>query len=30
MAGAQKYTEIHVPMLAIYAVPHDSLRCGDC
>lgn len=23
MAGAQKYTEIHVPVLAIYAVPHD-------
>jgi pimeloyl-ACP methyl ester carboxylesterase len=24
MAGQQKYTEIHVPILAIYALPHDS------
>jgi non-heme chloroperoxidase len=23
IAGAQKYTEIHVPILAIFAVPHD-------
>lgn len=23
MAGQQKYTEIHVPILAIYALPHD-------
>ncbi len=23
LAGAQKYTDIHVPVLAIYAVPHD-------
>jgi hypothetical protein len=23
MAGVQKYTDIRVPILAIYAVPHD-------
>ncbi len=23
IAGTQKYTEIHVPILAIFAVPHD-------
>jgi non-heme chloroperoxidase len=23
MAGEQKYTDIHAPFLAIYAVPHD-------